>query len=159
MKKILLVLTFLIVLSCGRSPFLKEEPSAKKPTGTGEKIIVDVEIDIPGTDRNGQRSTPILKYILKGLWDEGPSISVASTLLVIITDQNGKKVDTPLDFSVYIWMPGMGHGSAPVKVTKLAQGMYEISNIFFIMGGLWDIHFEFKKDGKLVEEVIWPLEL
>lgn len=72
---------------------------------------------------------------------------------------NGPYQDLPEKFHVYLWMPDMGHGSAPVKIRKIATGEYEVSNAYFIMGGAWEIHFELLKNEVAVDKVILPLTL
>ena len=47
----------------------------------------------------------------------------------------------------------MGHGSAPVEIKKLKEGVYEISSIQFIMAGDWQLFFQLKDDDKLIDEV------
>jgi hypothetical protein len=56
-------------------------------------------------------------------------------------------------------MTSMGHGSAPVKLKKIADGEYEVSNVQFIMGGKWEIKFQLKKDNQVFDETIVPLTL
>ena len=47
---------------------------------------------------------------------------------------------------VILWMPDMGHGSAPTQISRvvdangdLVPGRYEVRNIYFVMGGTWDV--------------------
>lgn len=58
------------------------------------------------------------------------------------------------DVFVLLWMPGMGHGSSPVTVSKLSEGHYRVSNVFFVMKGEWEIHIQIKDGDKLIEEVV-----
>ena len=54
----------------------------------------------------------------------------------------------------------MGHGSFPVTIKKVGEGVYEASEIFFTMPGRWDVHFElYDNQGKIVDESLWPIEL
>jgi hypothetical protein len=48
--------------------------------------------------------------------------------------------------SVVLWMPSMGHGSAPTQIQatldpngNVILGSYTVRNIYFIMGGQWDV--------------------
>lgn len=43
---------------------------------------------------------------------------------------------------IVLWMPSMGHGSAPVKIAKLSIGVYRATNVFFSMKGDWEIRFQ-----------------
>ncbi len=48
--------------------------------------------------------------------------------------------------SVELWMPDMGHGSVPTQIERVLDkdgnaeaGKFLVSNVYFVMGGLWDI--------------------
>mgnify|MGYP000547503608 CR=1 FL=1 len=81
-------------------------------------------------------------------------------MLVTIYDQQSSRPNISHTIKAYLWMPEMGHGSTPIKINKIADGIYELSNIEFIMGGLWDLHFEFVDDNNtVVQEVVWDIYL
>lgn len=47
---------------------------------------------------------------------------------------------------VVLWMPDMGHGSAPTQISRVLDtngdvvpGRYTVRNIYFVMGGLWEV--------------------
>ncbi|MBL7557899.1 MAG: FixH family protein [Bdellovibrionaceae bacterium] len=47
---------------------------------------------------------------------------------------------------VVLWMPDMGHGSAPTQISRVVDtngdvvpGRYTARNIYFVMGGLWEV--------------------
>jgi hypothetical protein len=47
---------------------------------------------------------------------------------------------------VVLWMPSMGHGSAPTQVERVVDaqgtvipGTFKVKNIYFIMGGDWEV--------------------
>ncbi len=48
------------------------------------------------------------------------------------------------DVSVLLWMPSMGHGSAPVKLDKLGPAQFRVTNVYFIMPGDWEIRLSLK---------------
>ncbi|MBL7542435.1 MAG: FixH family protein [Bdellovibrionaceae bacterium] len=55
-------------------------------------------------------------------------------------------INTNDQVDVELWMPDMGHGSAPTHVNrsidsqgKALTGQYVVSNVYFVMGGLWEI--------------------
>jgi hypothetical protein len=65
-----------------------------------------------------------------------------------------------LDVGVKLWMPDMGHGSQKVKVApalsangQKVTGIYDATEVMFVMGGDWDIHLELKEQGtgKIIE--------
>lgn len=57
---------------------------------------------------------------------------------------------------VVLWMPSMGHGSAPVTVESLGMGQYRISKVFFIMHGDWEIKIQIKSGQDVLDEVVLP---
>jgi len=142
MIKFLCILLFL--LGCGESPFInKEVPNEVRGTPSIENELV----------------FPQKKIILKTYWKDGPYISDESKLLLVLLDENGRPFDPTIKFQVMLWMPTMGHGSFPVKIKKVSQGVYEAVEMFFTMGGYWDIHFQLIENDKIQDEVKWGLEL
>lgn len=61
------------------------------------------------------------------------------------------------EIQVLLWMPSMGHGSSPVKVTAITAQQFHISEVFFIMPGDWEIRFTLKKSGDTVDQLNLPL--
>jgi YtkA-like len=63
--------------------------------------------------------------------------------------------------SVVLWMPSMGHGSAPTVVENavdtngnLILGSYNVHRVFFIMGGDWEVRVTLTAvDGKSETQV------
>jgi len=67
--------------------------------------------------------------------------------------------DIPEDLpnvSVLLWMPSMGHGSSPVTVTRLGAGSYRASEVFFTMGGDWEIRFQLREGRHVQDEASLP---
>ncbi|MCC7441254.1 MAG: hypothetical protein IT285_06465 [Bdellovibrionales bacterium] len=59
---------------------------------------------------------------------------------------------------VKLWMPSMGHGSSPVKVNAAVDaaglpvvGVFEATEVFFVMGGAWEIWVEIKRGNQVVD--------
>lgn len=55
---------------------------------------------------------------------------------------------------LFLWMPSMGHGSSPVVMNLVSDGVYLASEIFFIMPGQWEMRYQLKNGSKIVEQVI-----
>ncbi len=80
-------------------------------------------------------------------WETGPRTPDESILR--IEWKNGRDhtpITAPGEFKVELWMPDMGHGSAPTTVTPIMDtdgnpvlGAYRVSNVYFTMGGAWDV--------------------
>jgi hypothetical protein len=55
---------------------------------------------------------------------------------------------------VVLWMPSMGHGSSPVTIEFVEEGIFKALSVYFIMPGPWDIRFQLKEGSRVVEQVI-----
>lgn len=64
-------------------------------------------------------------------------------------------VDPAETLAVSLWMPSMGHGSAPVKVEKIADGHYLVSEVYFVMSGDWDIRVQQKQEKTVLDQAIF----
>jgi hypothetical protein len=156
--KLLLVILFLFS-GCGDSPLLNTEPAKKKNENIQFQSTVSFS-NLRGTQADS-RGNDLSKneYDIQGIWQIGPNLKQENKILVLITDEDGNRIDLPLEIEPYIWMPDMGHGSFPIKVTRIETGLIELSEIFFTMGGYWDFILEFKSNDKIIDEVKWPLNL
>lgn len=76
-----------------------------------------------------------------------PIVGHESFLILEVKDaQTHRAVDLADDVDVVLWMPSMGHGSAPTQVERaidsngnLVIGTFNVRNVHFIMGGEWEI--------------------
>ena len=66
------------------------------------------------------------------------------------------KLERPLSqnqsLNIYIWMPDMGHGSSPVEIKQLNSTDYIISDIAFIMPGLWVLHVQILENNQVMDQ-------
>lgn len=146
---LIILLTLILLPSCGDSPFLEDDSTPTE--GVNSTQALGSELNLALT-----KSQLSFNYY----WQTGPHIGNESKLLIIISDKDGRPADPEKEFSVMIWMPTMGHGSFPISVSKVQQGIYEAKEIFFTMPGLWDIHFQLLNEGNsLDEEVLTSLTL
>lgn len=139
-------LLLLLFPSCGDSPFLNEESPSSEIAG-------NQNLNSEGLLFNGEQ----LK--IQPFWREGPFVLNQSRLLIVVTNLEGVPVSPELELNVMLWMPDMGHGSFPVDVIEIDEGVYEAKEIFFTMPGYWDIHFQLTQREEVLEEVKWPLNL
>lgn len=97
------------------------------------------------------------------VWEVVPTEEKTGSIILAFWNPNAPGSDwsepetAPL---LLLWMPGMGHGSAPVKVQSQtdAPGVYRLTNIFFTMHGAWELRFQLKKGADLVEQVVVPFD-
>lgn len=85
-------------------------------------------------------------------WEKYPTETEMGSFVFTTYRNNpvdGTKVEQDLGdvMSVFLWMPSMGHGSSPVTLEHLGVGKYRATNVFFVMKGDWQIHFQVS-DGK-----------
>jgi hypothetical protein len=76
-----------------------------------------------------------------------PAVGVEAPLVLetkeAVTHQNISLEDS---VEVVLWMPSMGHGSAPTQIQRvldsngdLMTGVYQVRNVYFTMGGDWEV--------------------
>ncbi len=67
--------------------------------------------------------------------------------------ENHQPVDLNDSVEVALWMPSMGHGSAPTQVQRtldqngqVLPGVFTVRNVQFIMGGEWEVRVRLTDD-------------
>lgn len=54
--------------------------------------------------------------------------------------------------AVKLWMPDMGHGSSPVKVGSSDTGIFDTQDVYFSMGGHWEVFIQLKQGPTVAEQ-------
>lgn len=90
-------------------------------------------------------------------WVQGPRSSSESEFVVKfwnkgLATMQGPYADPVQSLSIVLWMPSMGHGSSPVKIEKLQEGVFRVRKVFFIMPGDWEIRFIYKNQNLVVDQ-------
>jgi hypothetical protein len=67
---------------------------------------------------------------------------------------------------VKLWMPDMGHGSSPVKVSPAVDaagapipGLYDATDVYFVMGGAWEIWVQLREGVEVLDEAKLDLSI
>ena len=146
-----LVLFILIFVSgCGESPLLNHVN--EKRHGMGSLIQDQTAIYSIGSE-----------YSFSLNWTEGPKMGVSRFVLHLWKNDQGTfegpYQDLPGILAISIFMPAMGHGSSPVKITRVNPGEYIVSEINFFMGGTWEVKFQMKENGQVHDETVLPYNL
>ena len=145
MKLIPLAL-LLLLAACGESPLFNHK--MEKSFLSRDQIFVENN----GISFNKVDSSFRLD------WKVGPELGESRFILKTWNNSagtfNGPYTDLPYQLQVVLWMPAMGHGSAPTKITKLSSGEYDVSSVYFIMNGKWEIKVQLLNDGKVFDEVV-----
>ncbi len=71
----------------------------------------------------------------------------------------GPYVDLPDTLSVVLWMADMGHGSSPTRIRRMALGVYEVSRMYFVMNGDWQLKIQRKRGATVVDEAIQMIHI
>jgi len=104
---------------------------------------------------------------LEASWMQGPRSPEESVLrLEWKAGDSRSPAEPPGTFRVSLWMPDMGHGSAPTRVQSLLDehgqplvGAYRASNLYFTMGGTWEVRVTLKYAGGKEETRAFRIEL
>lgn len=146
MSKLVTLIMLAFTLSCSQAPATQDD--ASKPAADREVANSSCPIAFTKTNYCGSitwLNSEKTSFTLK-LWAKG-----ANTLS-----------DPAPVVKVFLWMPSMGHGSAPVTIareTNEAAGAFRVSNVNFIMPGSWEVHVQFKNGEQILDEAIVKLEI
>ncbi len=144
-------LFFLSLFSCGESPLFNHKLEAKN------------FINNPMLSESDSLIFKKTKFAFVIQWQEGPQLGTSKFLLRSwnqdLGSMNGPYQDLPRTLHVFLWMPAMGHGSAPVKIKRVGDGEYEVSDVQFIMGGKWEVKFQLKDGNQVFDENLLSLSL
>jgi len=69
-------------------------------------------------------------------------------------DQSPVLTSLPEIPNVVLWMPAMGHGSSPIEVAQLDTGTYRANHVYFVMPGIWEIHFQVRSQETVKDEAV-----
>ena len=149
--KMLMLLSLFLLTACGESPLFNHK--MEKAFLNRDQIFVE---------NNGTSFNKIDRSFSLD-WKVGPELGESRFVLKTWNNSdatfNGPYTDLPYQLQVVLWMPAMGHGSAPTKITKINAGEYDVSSVYFIMNGKWDLKVQLLKDGKVFDEVLLSLTL
>jgi hypothetical protein len=131
----------LLLLSCGKSPLLNQK---------GNNVSGSFGIEAQKVFRSSG-----IKLNITWLTNINSSEQAEA---VLITTKNGVLTDLPAPYSIYLWMPSMNHGSSPITITRLSPGVYKLTDIYFIMDGLWQLRIQLKSTTP-IEEIFFEYNL
>lgn len=98
-------------------------------------------------------------------WDQGPDGNGGESILRIEWRDGATRnaVEPGVPFRVRLWMPSMGHGSAPTQLQRvldgegrLLTGVYRATNAYFPMPGEWNVEVILGSAGG-TETRAWPV--
>ncbi len=146
-----LFLLALPIAACAQAKYYNQKPLSEGSAKTTAEALADCA----------------LKFNKAGLcftwkWEQKPVNDEAGSFIMKVFRPNahdGTVVAVDVTPAVVLWMPDMGHGSAPTKITRLDIGTYRVDNVVFIMPGKWQIKFQLKEGTVVKDESIVELEI
>ncbi|MDG0816308.1 FixH family protein [Bdellovibrio svalbardensis] len=140
--KIFFVTITLLLVACARPDYLDPQQNTKQ--------------DSPEQSSNCDFIFANSQNCAQLEWTKGPQSPAESEFIV--------KLSLPLKnpsqtLSAVLWMPSMGHGSSPVKIEKIEEGVFRINKVFFIMPGDWEIRFYIKDTTTIFDQATVKLTL
>jgi hypothetical protein len=147
------ILPFIFALAAGcAKAHYENSPDLQNPSSPDQKV-----------------TTCPVRFQTSGLclmWEwETPPTSTQNGVLIFkvvranLLDGTAVPVDVEGAAELILWMPEMGHGSTPTKVVPVDVGSFRATEVFFIMPGKWEMKFQFKKEGALLDEAVVSLTL
>ncbi len=142
--KILVWGLIFFVLACGRSPVLNHDTAQQSDQGSASTPQTVAGSDIenkspqPDTKEEYRMEFKALKQKLKWVWVNKPSGTTPGSFRIYFKNKNFLQ---DVILSADLFMPSMGHGSSPIKITSDAPGTALAENVFFTMNGAWDLIF------------------
>lgn len=102
-----------------------------------------------------------LMFSLK--WEQEPiPMRYESFLLKFYSESDPtRSIDPPMGLQPYVqlWMSSMNHGTSPVQIEKLEEGLYRVHKIWFSMPGEWDLRIQLKEGNIVREQVVLGITL
>ncbi|MBL7687617.1 MAG: FixH family protein [Bdellovibrionaceae bacterium] len=139
MFRLFLLIGFFLFCACARPVYL-ENPTGQTNAGAQEK----------------SKCTTCVQM----LWEQRPTETTFGSFIFSFVDSDTRASIVPPkadSIKVVLWMPSMGHGSSPVTVEKLSDGVFRASRVFFSMGGDWDVRFQLFTNGEKTDETTLSL--
>ena len=142
MKQFILFATLFVLTSCGKSPLLMQK-------------VVSVS---GSSGLSTAKSLNSLGLSLSIQW-LSPISSEQEAHALLIVKKGDVVADLPENYSIFLWMPSMGHGSSPISVKKLSTGLYELTTIYFIMDGAWELKVQIKNGATVNDETTFEYNI
>lgn len=122
--KFTFIFCIIIILSaCGKPPYLNKAQYVEN-SGVNSSLFFDIS-----------------NLYLEINWTTPLNTSDEARAILLVT-KNGIPTNLPMKYDIYLWMPSMGHGSSPITIKEKSVGTYELSDIYFIMSGDWQLRFD-----------------
>lgn len=100
-------------------------------------------------------------------WIQGPRTTEESIMRIEWKDgSTHAPIEVPGSFKVSLFMPDMGHGSSPTQLERALDengnplvGVYNVTSVYFTMGGDWEVRVALKPTSGATETQIIKVHL
>ncbi|MES2767598.1 MAG: serine protease spb1 [Bdellovibrionota bacterium] len=145
MKNFILAFTLLIqpLTACAKADYVSQDKPVSPSSAYQvifKKLGIYAEIEWANPPQKSQDS----KFHLK--------------VLGMVSEESMQKLESAT-LEVILWMPSMGHGSSPTSVQKVNSSTFDVSNVYFIMDGDWEIRFVLKNGSQVLDEATYSLDI
>lgn len=127
MKLLISIILLSLFISCGKSPLTN---SGGGSTKSAASLALKSEVSFEKEELS-----------INAYWRVGPELYEENKLLVVFNNSKGNPTDPKLDFHFKLDMPDMSHGSYPVTITRISEGVYELTDLQFFMPGYWTLNY------------------
>jgi hypothetical protein len=129
-----------------------------EPKYINEEVLAPLSTETSRCEFEFLSSAICLSYSWQALPQEGqPGELLVRLYQLDKTDGFPLLIENDINLRIQLFMPDMGHGSAPTKTIKLSNGTYQVSRLFFTMPGYWTVNFQILDEtGQIREEIIVP---
>lgn len=162
MKAVLITSIFLIVSACGQSPLfnhINADDLPSKNKESAEDSTTGCSLLFPTTN-----------LCVRWKWDVMPGEDPGQGTLYFWDKQNGTSkgpyTHPSEEVFVKLWMPSMGHGSAPVQISpetdsngNVVPGVFKAKNVYFVMPGMWEVWIQLRRDKNVVNQVKFDFQI
>ena len=132
-NKIILIFLTLFLMSCGKPPLLNKLHT--NPEEINGQILLSEQF-------------PIEKLSFSINWIIKPTLENLSSYELKLA----RPLPQTQTLNSFIWMPDMGHGSSPIQICLLNATDFNLSEIAFIMPGLWVLHIEILENKQVIDQ-------
>ena len=79
-------------------------------------------------------------------------------MVISLSDPAAQLEDLTLEVEPY--MPSMKHGQGvDTRVESIGSGQFKVSNIYFLMGGTWEMRLVLKQNNNIVDKQAFNVNL
>lgn len=94
----------------------------------------------------------------KATFAQHPQVAVEAFMDLEIVNATTKAPYQAQSVEVELFMPDMDHGSKQTTIIEPSTGVYRVSDMYFLMGGLWEVRVKITSPDGMTEQQIFELE-